>query len=106
MAYYFGIAFLKSPHGVAADWGQAEALALAAGVDVERPTVKTFGQPLRDAVAAGEPAQALVDRALRRVLTQKAQLGLLEPGSTPAGARRNRRRRAPISTRRTGCATP
>lgn len=53
VADYFGIAFLKSLHGVAADWGQAAAIALTAGVDVELPTVKTFGQPLRDAVVAG-----------------------------------------------------
>ncbi|MFC8080994.1 glycoside hydrolase family 3 protein, partial [Streptomyces sp. NPDC057307] len=43
VADYFGIAFLKSLHGVAADWGQAAAIALSAGVDVELPTVKTFG---------------------------------------------------------------
>ncbi|MET9554395.1 glycoside hydrolase family 3 N-terminal domain-containing protein [Streptomyces sp. NPDC006645] len=83
VADYFGIAFLKSLHGVAADWGQAAAIALTAGVDVELPTVKTFGQPLREAVAAGEPTRATVDRALRRVLTQKAQLGLLDPDWSP-----------------------
>ncbi|MFD3485723.1 glycoside hydrolase family 3 N-terminal domain-containing protein [Streptomyces sp. NPDC058665] len=83
VADYFGIAFLKSLHGVAADWGQAAALALTAGVDVELPTVKTFGQPLRKAVAAGELTTKVVDRALRRVLTQKAQLGLLDPDWSP-----------------------
>lgn len=83
VADYFGIAFLKTLHGVAGDWGEAAAGALTAGVDVELPTVKTFGQPLRDAVAAGEVPEALVDRALRRVLTQKAQLGLLDPGWSP-----------------------
>lgn len=83
VADYFGIAFLKTLHGVAADWAGAAATALTAGVDVELPTVKTFGQPLRDAIAAGEVPEALVDRALRRVLTQKAQLGLLDPGWSP-----------------------
>ncbi|WSM10118.1 glycoside hydrolase family 3 C-terminal domain-containing protein [Streptomyces sp. NBC_01716] len=83
VADYFGIAFLKSLHGVAADWGQAAALALTAGVDVELPTVKTFGPPLRKAVAAGELTTKVVDRALRRVLTQKAQLGLLDPDWSP-----------------------
>ncbi|WTL29047.1 glycoside hydrolase family 3 C-terminal domain-containing protein [Streptomyces sp. NBC_01498] len=86
VADYFGIAFLKSLHGVAGDWGGAAALALTAGVDVELPTVKTFGEPLRNALAAGELGPAPVDRALRRVLTQKAQLGLLDPGWSPLPA--------------------
>ncbi|MGW6740407.1 beta-glucosidase [Streptomyces sp. NPDC055025] len=83
VADYFGIAFLKTLHGVAADWGGAAAAALTAGVDVELPTVKTFGRPLRDAIAAGEVPRELIDRALRRVLTQKAELGLLDPEWSP-----------------------
>nr|WP_257584217.1 glycoside hydrolase family 3 N-terminal domain-containing protein [Streptomyces sp. TLI_146] len=82
VADYFGIAFLKSLHGVAEDWAQAAALALTSGVDVELPTVKTFGQPLLDAVEAGAVSEELIDRALRRVLAQKAQLGLLDPDWT------------------------
>ncbi|MFC1408103.1 beta-glucosidase [Streptacidiphilus sp. N1-12] len=83
VADYFGIAFLKLLHGVAGDWSEAAALALASGVDVELPTVKTFGQPLLDAVAAGTVPEQLIDRALRRVLVQKAQLGLLDPDWDP-----------------------
>ncbi|RKT19910.1 beta-xylosidase [Streptomyces sp. 1114.5] len=78
VADYFGIAFLKLLHGVAGDWAEAAALALASGVDVELPTVKTFGEPLLRAVEDGTVSEALVDRALRRVLVQKAQLGLLD----------------------------
>ncbi|WP_066956392.1 beta-glucosidase family protein [Streptomyces lushanensis] len=83
VADYFGIAFLKTLHGVAADWSGAATAALTAGVDVELPTVKTFGRPLRDAVEAGEVPRELIDRALRRVLTQKAGLGLLDPEWSP-----------------------
>ncbi|MFD3455513.1 beta-glucosidase [Streptomyces sp. NPDC058691] len=83
VADYFGIAFLKTLHGVAADWADAAGTALTAGVDIELPTVKTFGQPLREAVAAGRIDEKLIDRALRRVLTQKAQLGLLDPEWSP-----------------------
>ncbi|WP_248959202.1 glycoside hydrolase family 3 N-terminal domain-containing protein [Sphaerisporangium perillae] len=86
VADYFGVAFLKTLHGVAGTWGEAAGTALAAGVDVELPTVKTFGRPLLDAVAAGEVPEALIDRALRRVLVQKAQLGLLDPGWSPVPA--------------------
>ncbi|MEV6009721.1 glycoside hydrolase family 3 N-terminal domain-containing protein [Streptomyces sp. NPDC051976] len=83
VADYFGVAFLKTLHGVADTWAEAAGAALAAGVDVELPTVRTFGQPLRDAVAAGEVPEALVDRAVRRVLVQKAELGLLDPDWDP-----------------------
>ncbi|MEY9967883.1 beta-xylosidase [Streptacidiphilus sp. MAP12-16] len=83
VADYFGIAFLKLLHGVAGTWGEAAGLALASGVDVELPTVKTFGQPLLDAVASGAVSEHLIDRALRRVLVQKVQLGLLDPDWDP-----------------------
>ncbi|MGW1624130.1 beta-xylosidase/alpha-l-arabinosidase [Streptomyces sp. NPDC002172] len=83
VADYFGIAFLKLLHGVAGSWDEAAGLALASGVDVELPTVKTFGQPLLDAVEAGTVPEELIDRALRRILVQKAQLGLLDPDWNP-----------------------
>ncbi|GAA1192375.1 beta-xylosidase [Kitasatospora gansuensis] len=83
VADYFGIAFLKVLHGVAEDWSDAAGLALASGVDVELPTVKTFGQPLLDAIEAGAVPEALIDRALHRVLVQKAQLGLLDADWNP-----------------------
>ncbi|MFD8081513.1 beta-glucosidase [Kitasatospora sp. NPDC059722] len=86
VADYFGIAFLKTLHGVAEDWSDAAALALAGGVDVELPTVKTFGQPLLDAVAVGSVPEDVIDRALRRVLAQKAELGLLDADWSPVPA--------------------
>ncbi|MFI6938962.1 glycoside hydrolase family 3 N-terminal domain-containing protein [Streptomyces sp. NPDC050418] len=86
VADYFGIAFLKTLHGVAGTFGEAAGAALAAGVDVELPTVKAFGEPLLEAVTAGHVPQELVDRAVRRVLVQKAELGLLDPGWSPRPA--------------------
>ena len=83
VADYFGVAFLKLLHGVAGTWAEAAGLALRAGVDVELPTVKTFGAPLVEAIRAGDVDIALVDRALRRVLLQKAELGLLDAGWSP-----------------------
>ncbi|WP_395575178.1 glycoside hydrolase family 3 N-terminal domain-containing protein [Streptomyces sp. BK79] len=83
VADYFGIAFLRTLHSVAADWAQAAGTALRAGVDVELPTVKTFGAPLVEAVTAGRVPESVIDRALRRVLTQKAALGLLDPDWNP-----------------------
>ncbi|MEU3253783.1 glycoside hydrolase family 3 N-terminal domain-containing protein [Streptomyces sp. NPDC006997] len=83
VADYFAVAFLKTLHGVAADWADAAGTALAAGVDVELPNVRTFGAPLVRAVTEGRVPEAFVDRALRRVLRQKAALGLLDPGWSP-----------------------
>ncbi|MGX7673260.1 beta-xylosidase/alpha-l-arabinosidase [Plantactinospora sp. DSM 117369] len=75
---YFGISFLQRLHNVAADLGEAAALALAAGVDVELPSAHCYGSPLIDAVRAGTVPEALVDRAVTRVLRQKCELGLLD----------------------------
>ncbi|GIJ79790.1 beta-glucosidase [Micromonospora phaseoli] len=78
VADYFAVRFLQSLHGVAADAGQAARLALRAGIDVELPTVDAYGAPLAAAVRSGAVPEALVDRALRRVLIQKIELGLLD----------------------------
>ena len=86
VADYFGISFLELLHGVAAGPAQAAALALAAGVDVELPAVRCFGAPLIGAVERGEMAESLVDRAARRVLRQKCELGLLDPAWDPGPA--------------------
>jgi beta-xylosidase len=79
VADYFSIAFLKTLHGVAGTWGDAATAALTAGIDVELPTMHTFGAPLLAAVREGGLDEAVIDRALRRVLAQKQQLGLLAP---------------------------
>ena len=83
VADYFAIAFLKLLHGTADTWAEAAAAALDAGIDVELPTVKTFGEPLRRAIEEGIVDEALVDTALRRVLAQKLQLGLLDGDYDP-----------------------
>lgn len=88
VADYFGVAFLRLLHRVADDLGEAAALALTAGVDVELPTGDAFLAPLKAAVEAGHVDIALVDRALSRVLLQKERLGLLDAtfdGPSPTG---------------------
>jgi beta-xylosidase len=83
VADYFSIAFLKELHGFSEDWTAAARDALSAGIDVELPTVKTFGPALVRAVEDGSVDEALIDRALRRVLRQKAELGMLDAGWSP-----------------------
>jgi beta-xylosidase len=79
VADYFSISFLQTLHTVAATPAEAARLALIAGIDVELPTVNCYGTALIEAVAGGQVDITLVDRALERVLRQKAELGLLDP---------------------------
>ncbi|MGC4850985.1 glycoside hydrolase family 3 N-terminal domain-containing protein [Micromonospora sp. DT15] len=80
VADYFAVRFLQTLHGVAGDAAEAARLALRAGIDVELPTVDAFGEPLVEAARRGEVDEALIDCALRRVLIQKIELGLLDEG--------------------------
>ena len=73
-----GDAFLHLLHHVAADLGDAAAQALAAGVDVELPTGDAYVQPLIEKLRTGQVDEALLDRAVLRVLRQKLELGLLD----------------------------
>jgi beta-glucosidase-like glycosyl hydrolase len=82
---YYAIAFLQTQHAVASTPAQAAALALDAGLDVELPSVACYGAALVTAVREGQVPQELVDRAAARVLRQKCELGLLDPGWSPAG---------------------
>ncbi|WIB60946.1 glycoside hydrolase family 3 N-terminal domain-containing protein [Curtobacterium sp. MCLR17_007] len=79
VADYFSVAFLEVMHGIAADRGEAAAMALTAGIDVELPTGDAYLAPLVDRVRTGIVDEALVDRAVLRVLRQKERLGLLDP---------------------------
>lgn len=81
VADYFAVAFLEVMHAVAADRGEAAELALKAGIDVELPTGDAYLAPLIERVRTGELDEAYLDRAVIRVLIQKEQLGLLDPGA-------------------------
>jgi len=76
---YFAVAFLETMHAVAADRTEAARLALTAGIDVELPSGDAYAEPLLAGLRDGRVAEALVDRALARVLAQKEELGLLDP---------------------------
>ncbi|MEV0288291.1 MULTISPECIES: glycoside hydrolase family 3 N-terminal domain-containing protein [unclassified Kribbella] len=79
VADYFAIAFLRTLHQVAGTDGEAAALALKAGIDVELPTVHTYADALIAEVEEGRLDVKYVDQAVRRVLRQKCDLGLLDP---------------------------
>ncbi|MFC4998997.1 beta-glucosidase [Dactylosporangium cerinum] len=81
---YFSVAFLQTLHGVAGTRADAAALALRAGIDVELPGANCYGAPLLDAVEAGDVDEALIDRAVTRILLQKCALGLLDEDWQPS----------------------
>ncbi|WP_241842991.1 beta-glucosidase family protein [Agromyces albus] len=86
VADYFSVAFLETLHGTAGDLGDAAAAALEAGIDVELPTVHAFGEPLVRAVVDGRIDEDVIDLALRRVLVQKIEAGLLDDPAAPAAS--------------------
>jgi beta-glucosidase-like glycosyl hydrolase len=84
---YYAVSFLELQHAVAADPGHAALLALNAGMDVELPGTRCFGDPLLDLAATGAVPATVIDRAVARVLRQKLDLGLLDPGWAPVPER-------------------
>ncbi|MBZ9645435.1 glycoside hydrolase family 3 N-terminal domain-containing protein [Streptomyces sp. PSKA30] len=73
---YYGVSLLEEAHRVADGEEQAARLAIAAGVDVELPAARCFSP-------ADPLPEDLLDRAALRVLTQKCELGLLDPDWEP-----------------------
>ena len=82
---YWAISFLETMHRIAADPAEAARLALTAGLDVELPETEAFAQ-LPGLVRAGQLDEQVLDIAVRRVLRQKAELGLLDPDWEPPSA--------------------
>ena len=75
---YFGIDEIIGTHGLTQDRPTAAALALEAGVDVELPATVFYRSVLEEAVTSGLVDQAVVDRAVGRVLRAKFELGLFD----------------------------
>jgi beta-xylosidase len=80
---YWAVAFLKSKHGVAATMPEAGRMALHAGIDVELPDIAAYRHLADEDPDAARTAHD-IDTALRRVLRQKLELGLLDDGWKPA----------------------
>ncbi|MBN7818593.1 glycoside hydrolase family 3 N-terminal domain-containing protein [Bowmanella yangjiangensis] len=74
---YYAIAELVSRHRLYQDDAQAAIAALSSGVDMETPDRQTFVHLVK-LVQSGQLQEALIDRAVRRVLTMKFRLGLFE----------------------------
>lgn len=75
---YGAVERLRSQHFTAASDKEAAKQALEAGIDVELPNTRCYGQPLLEALREGLVSEATVDGAVRRVLRAKERLGLFE----------------------------
>ena len=77
VADYFAVALLITHHRTARDRAAAAAQALSAGLDLELPAFDCYRELTR-LVEEGAVDVALIDRAVRRVLQSKFDLGLFE----------------------------
>ncbi len=75
---YTTLEHLYQTHNIAADEKEAALLGLEAGLDIELPYSKVYGEPLMEAIKKDAIGIELVDRAVRRVLKEKFELGLFE----------------------------
>jgi beta-glucosidase len=75
---YFAITMLNEYHHVTGSKAEAAFAALDAGLDIELPFTDSYGDPLREAVLAGDIPEDLVNLSLQRALTQKFALGLFD----------------------------
>lgn len=75
---YGGISNIHSAQHAAESAAAAGAAALTAGVDVEAQVPNCYNDDLSAWVREGKLDEALVDRAVRRVLTAKFRMGLFE----------------------------
>lgn len=89
----FGAVAELLAHGVAAGLAEAAAMALRAGVDIDMVS-DAYPKGLPVALARGLVEEALVDEAVRRVLTLKARLGLLDNPLREPGAAQPKRSEA------------
>ena len=74
---YYAVDQMVSRHGVAADLAEAARQALEAGVDVELPDMAAYPK-LAGLVKDGRLSEAVLDRAVARILRAKFLAGLFE----------------------------
>lgn len=75
---YATVDFLRNRQLVASTAEEAGSLALAAGIDVELPSVFGYGKVLAEAVRNGTVPEELLDQSVRRVLRDKFALGIFD----------------------------
>ena len=85
VADYIGVTLLATHHAIAADKGEAAAIAFKAGLDVELPSNECTPD-LATALERGQITMGEVDEIVRRILTEKFRIGLFENPYADEGA--------------------
>ncbi|HPO81507.1 MAG TPA: glycoside hydrolase family 3 N-terminal domain-containing protein [bacterium] len=75
---YHAIDMLHTFHKVANSLKTAAIKALEAGIEIELPEIKCYGEPLFEAVREGLISMSVIDTAVARVLRAKILLGLMD----------------------------
>ena len=75
---YEAIPMIFNYHHAASNPGEAAALALYAGIDIELPTRDYYNDPLRAALETGNITLELIDSAVMHILRKKIELGLFD----------------------------
>ncbi|MDR2799562.1 MAG: glycoside hydrolase family 3 protein, partial [Bifidobacteriaceae bacterium] len=76
---YQAVSFVHDVHNVAADYSEAAALCIKAGIDIELPETQCYTlKSIKQAIENKILNESDIDKAVKRVLAQKAELGLLE----------------------------
>ncbi|HEY1304094.1 MAG TPA: glycoside hydrolase family 3 N-terminal domain-containing protein [Vicinamibacterales bacterium] len=83
---YVGVGWAQTRQCAAADATEVGSLALAAGMDVELPSIHGYGPVLVKAVQSGKVPESLLDESVRRVLRDKFALGLFDNPYVPEDA--------------------
>lgn len=83
---YFTLDMFYAYHHIAHTKSEAAKFGLEAQIDVELPAIDCYGQPLLDALEAGDIDISLVDVSVMRVLEMKFQLGLMDNPYVDTGA--------------------
>ena len=102
---YFGNRELITRHRLAADNREAAIRALLAGVDVETPDPETTKE-LPALVREGKVPEALIDEAVRRVLSFKFEAGLFENPYVDEAAAEGAHRHAGVNRPRASGGNP
>lgn len=75
---YTAVEMLYTFHKVAVNEMEAAVQALEAGIDIELPNTKCYGQPLLQAVKEGILLESVLNQAVARILRSKFLLGIFE----------------------------
>ncbi|SLN63296.1 glycoside hydrolase family 3 N-terminal domain-containing protein [Pseudooctadecabacter jejudonensis] len=85
VADYIGVTLLETHHAIAADKGEAAAIAFKAGLDVELPSNECTPH-LETALSRGQINMDDINEVVRRILTEKFRIGLFERPYADEGA--------------------